>query len=180
MLSKIDAAHHYAMVRWQEGVFFLSAFRSGGIAVSPGTDRVRSVPATRRPALSARRDRRGVQVRRDRAEDRQRGDRCRSRGPVASRSVPTSFFEPAGPGRFRATQATAGPWSADAQHGGPPSALAARELERHEPVDGMRLARVAVDILRPVPVAALAARTRTVRAGKRIALLETVLEASGQ
>jgi hypothetical protein len=44
----------------------------------------------------------------------------------------------------------------------------------------MRLARVAVDILRPVPVGALTARTRTVRTGKRVALLETVLEASGQ
>ena len=92
----------------------------------------------------------------------------------------TSFFEPAGPGSFRATQATTGPWSADAQHGGPPSALAARELERHEPADGMRLARVAVDILRPVPVALLTARTRTVRGGKRVVLLETVLESAGQ
>jgi hypothetical protein len=44
----------------------------------------------------------------------------------------------------------------------------------------MRLARVAVDILRPVPVGVLTARTRTVRAGKRVALLETVLESGGQ
>jgi hypothetical protein len=44
----------------------------------------------------------------------------------------------------------------------------------------MRLARVAVDILRPVPVALLTARTRTVRSGKRVALLETVLESAGQ
>jgi len=76
--------------------------------------------------------------------------------------------------------ATAGPWSADAQHGGPPSALAARELERHEPDENMRLARVAIDILRPVPVGELTARTRTLRPGKRVALLETVLESGGQ
>ncbi len=44
----------------------------------------------------------------------------------------------------------------------------------------MRLARVAVDILRPVPVGILTARTRTIRAGKRVALLETVLESAGQ
>ncbi len=44
----------------------------------------------------------------------------------------------------------------------------------------MRLARVAVDILRPVPVGVLTARSRTVRAGKRVALLETVLESAGQ
>ena len=100
--------------------------------------------------------------------------------PVTSRFVQTSFFEPAGPGSFVATGATAGPWSADAQHGGPPSALAARELERHEPDENMRLARVAVDILRPVPLGLLTARTRTLRPGKRVALLETVLESGGQ
>jgi len=100
--------------------------------------------------------------------------------PVTSRFVHTSFFEPAGPGSFVATGATAGPWSADAQHGGPPSALAARELERHEPDENMRLARVAVDILRPVPLGLLTARTRTLRPGKRVALLETVLESGGQ
>jgi Thioesterase-like superfamily len=100
--------------------------------------------------------------------------------PVTSRFVHASFFEPAGPGNFIATGATAGPWSPDAQHGGPPSALAARELERHEPDENMRLARVAVDILRPVPVGPLTASTRTLRPGKRVALLETVLESNGQ
>jgi Thioesterase-like superfamily len=90
-----------------------------------------------------------------------------------------TFFEPAGPARYLATQATAGPWSPDSQHGGPPSALAARELERHEPDDGMRLARVSVDILRPVPVGLLTIRTRTLRAGKRVALLEAVMESAG-
>lgn len=91
-----------------------------------------------------------------------------------------AFYEPLGPGRFRATAATVGPWSADAQHGGPPSALAARELERHEPDEGMRLARVSIDILRPVPAGELAIRTRTVRPGKRVALLEAVITAGGQ
>jgi hypothetical protein len=44
----------------------------------------------------------------------------------------------------------------------------------------MRLARVAVDILRPVPLGLLTLRTRTLRPGKRVALLETVMESSGQ
>jgi hypothetical protein len=94
--------------------------------------------------------------------------------------VQESFFEPVGQGRYRATTATAGPWSPDAQHGGPPSALAARELEQHEPDENMRLARVAVDILRPVPVGELTTRTRVLRPGRRVALLETVLESGGQ
>jgi Thioesterase-like superfamily len=94
--------------------------------------------------------------------------------------VHNAFFEPAGPGEFVATPATAGPWDPGAQHGGPPSALAAWAIEQHDPTDGQRLARVTIDILRPVPVGKLTARTRTVRPGRRIALLETVLEADGQ
>ncbi|MGE5137681.1 MAG: acyl-CoA thioesterase domain-containing protein, partial [Gemmatimonadota bacterium] len=91
-----------------------------------------------------------------------------------------SFFEPLGPGSYRATEAAAGPWSPDAQHGGPPSALAAHELERHEPGENTRLARVAVDILGPVPVGVLTTRTRLLRPGKRVVLIETVLAADGR
>jgi hypothetical protein len=93
--------------------------------------------------------------------------------------VHTVFFEPAGPDTFVATSSTIGPWSTQAQHGGPPSALAARVMEAWEPAPGQRLASVAIDILRPVPVGKLTARTRTVRPGRRVALLETVLEADG-
>jgi hypothetical protein len=94
--------------------------------------------------------------------------------------VHSAFFEPAGPGAFIATPATAGPWSAQAQHGGPPSALVARAFERHEPIEGQRLGRVAVDILQPVPVGKVSVRTRTVRPGRRVSLLEAVLEADGR
>ena len=92
----------------------------------------------------------------------------------------TVFFEPAGPDTFAATASTVGPWSTDAQHGGPPSALAARVMEAWAPAPGQRLASVAVDILRPVPVGKLTTRTRTVRPGRRVALVETVLSADGQ
>jgi hypothetical protein len=96
------------------------------------------------------------------------------------RSVERAFYEPAGQDTYVATAATVGPWSLDAQHGGPPSALAARALERHEPDERQRLARVAIDILRPVPVGKLTLRTRTIRPGRRITLAETVMEADGQ
>jgi len=94
--------------------------------------------------------------------------------------VHRTFYEPAGTGTFVATPATAGPWSPQAQHGGPPSALAARAIESHEPEPGQRLARVTIDILRPVPVGKITVRTRTVRPGRRVALIEAVLEADGQ
>jgi hypothetical protein len=94
--------------------------------------------------------------------------------------VHTAFFEPAGADSFVATPATAGPWSPDSQHGGPPSALAARALQLHQYDPGQRLASVSVDILRPVPLGTVTLRTRTVRPGKRVMLLETILEAGGQ
>src|SRR6202042_3907618 len=121
---------------------------------------------------------------------RPRGWRAWMRGAAAARPgggtsgsvhcVPNAFFEPAGTHSFVATPAAAGPWSPQSQHGGPPSALAARAMQRHEPDPGQRLARVAVDILRPVPVAKVTLTTRTVRPGRRGGLLETVMEADGQ
>lgn len=92
----------------------------------------------------------------------------------------SAFYEPVGADSYVATSATVGPWSDDAQHGGPPSALAARAIERHEPDPRQRLARVSIDILRPVPIGKISARTRTVRPGRRVTLIEAVLEADGQ
>lgn len=91
-----------------------------------------------------------------------------------------AFYQQTGPDTYLATSATIGPWSADAQHGGPPSALAARAIELHEPDPRQRLARVSVDILRPVPVGEISVRARTVRPGRRVALIESVLESGGQ
>src|SRR5260370_18173076 len=93
---------------------------------------------------------------------------------------PLAFYQPAGPGAFVATPATAGPWSPDAQHGGPPAALLARELELHEPDETKRLARVAIDILRPIPIGKLTGRTAMLRPGHRISLLAAVLECDGE
>ncbi len=96
------------------------------------------------------------------------------------RGVDSAFYETVGQDQYVATAATVGPWSADAQHGGPPSALAARALEQHEPDSRQRLARVAIDILRPIPVGKLSLRTQMIRPGRRVALVETVMESGGQ
>jgi len=94
--------------------------------------------------------------------------------------VHSVFYEPAGAGTFVATPATAGPWTSRAQHGGPPSALAARAFELHEADAGQRLARVTVDIMRPVPVGKIALQVRTVRPGRRVTLLEAVIKSDDQ
>jgi hypothetical protein len=91
-----------------------------------------------------------------------------------------AFYEPADGGTFAPTPAAAGPWDAAAQHAGPPSALFGRAFERHEPVEGQHLARICVDILRPVPLEPLTLRVRTVRPGRRITLIEGVAEAGSQ
>ncbi|WP_165495529.1 acyl-CoA thioesterase domain-containing protein, partial [Actinomadura roseirufa] len=92
----------------------------------------------------------------------------------------TAFYEPLGGGRFAATTATAGPWSAEFQHAGPVAALFGRAFERHEPVPGTRVARVTVDLLGPVPVAPLEVRARVVRPGRRITLLEAEMTGAGR
>jgi Thioesterase-like superfamily len=94
--------------------------------------------------------------------------------------VHSVFYQPDGPDAFVSTPSTIGPWSAQSQHGGPPSALAARLLEACEPDANQRLASVTVDILRPVPIARLTASTRVVRPGRRVTLLETTLTADDQ
>ncbi len=68
-----------------------------------------------------------------------------------------------------------GPWDPNAQHGGAPSALLARAIERHElPASGLpaRVARLTIELLRPVPLGRVEVRTRTLRPGKKVQLIE--------
>jgi hypothetical protein len=70
-----------------------------------------------------------------------------------------------------------GPWDPDAQHGGPPAALLARAIEAVEPPVAMSVARMTVELLRPVPLTPLRAAARTARPGRRVQLLEAALHA---
>ncbi|MCP2163712.1 thioesterase family protein [Goodfellowiella coeruleoviolacea] len=82
-----------------------------------------------------------------------------------------AFYQPLGEGRYRSTRHTAGPWSAHSQHLGPPSALLVRELLRCSPRPDTALARVAFDILGPVPVAEVRVRAWLERPGRSVELL---------
>jgi acyl-Coa thioesterase superfamily protein/acyl-CoA thioesterase superfamily protein len=77
--------------------------------------------------------------------------------------------------RFVPSELTRGPWDPGAQHAGPPSALVARALEHCEPRDGMRLARITVEILGPVPLEPLTVSARVARPGRSVELLEASL-----
>ena len=91
----------------------------------------------------------------------------------------TAFFIPDG-GGFRATELTRGPWDPGEQHAGPPSALLARAIAQASGIDGGQVARITMDILRPVPIATLEVEARVLRPGRRVELLEATLAAGGQ
>ncbi|MFC7218355.1 thioesterase family protein [Streptomyces polyrhachis] len=97
-------------------------------------------------------------------------------------SVPPieAFYERVGDGRFLSSAYTAGPWSPDAQHAGPPAALLALAVDEHpQRRPDFRIARMSYEILRPVPVAPLTVRTRVLRAGRSTELVEAALAPEG-
>jgi hypothetical protein len=73
------------------------------------------------------------------------------------------------------TELARGPWSPDAQHGGAPAALLARAVEGFDPGPATFVARLTVELLRPVPLTPLRVRTATIRPGKKVQLVEARL-----
>jgi len=70
-------------------------------------------------------------------------------------------------------------WYEDALHGGPIAALFAREAERAASPVPMRVVRLTVDLLRPVPTVPLVLESRVAREGRRIQVVESVLSQNG-
>ncbi len=73
------------------------------------------------------------------------------------------------------TDASRGPWSPDHLHGGPVVGLMAHAAEQASGQPDLRLARLTVDLLRPVPKQPLVVDARVVRPGKRLQVLEVRL-----
>jgi Thioesterase-like superfamily len=90
------------------------------------------------------------------------------------------FYRRLGAGRYLATEHTAGPWSAESQHLGPPSALLVRELEGCAPRADVVLSRVVFDVLGPVPVAELEVTASVHRPGRSVELLGAELSHDGR
>jgi Acyl-CoA thioesterase C-terminal domain/Acyl-CoA thioesterase N-terminal domain len=82
-------------------------------------------------------------------------------------------------GRFVASDYGRGPWDPRALHGGAPAALLVRAFERIPAPEGLSLARVTYEFMRPVPVGALEVRAEVVRPGRRVQLLEASILANG-
>jgi hypothetical protein len=86
----------------------------------------------------------------------------------------TSLFEIAGDALV-ATELSRGPWDPNACHGGPVAALLVRECEQFDP-GPWQLARITVELVRPVPVAEpLISSTLVERPGRNVSLTATSL-----
>lgn len=77
--------------------------------------------------------------------------------------------------RYVPTPLKRGPWNPKAMHGGAPSALFAHVCERHDPGPAGFVARLTVELLRPVPMEPLTLRARTLRPGRKVQWIDAVL-----
>lgn len=92
--------------------------------------------------------------------------------------LPQAFYEQDGD-RFVATPMTRGPWDDRFQHGGPPAALLAGAIERFDGADEYRMARISIELLKPVPIAALQVELGPVL-GRTVQRIEARLEGNGE
>ncbi len=81
--------------------------------------------------------------------------------------------------RVVTSEHAAGPWDPSMQHGGAPSALVVWAAESIPSPQPMHVARLTVDLMRPVPVAPLTIETEVVREGRKIQLCAVRLFANG-
>jgi hypothetical protein len=91
---------------------------------------------------------------------------------------PTALFDRDGD-RYIPSHLTQGPWSSESQFGGAAAALLATMVEEVPTLVPQQVARLTVDLLRPVPVRPLTVERRIVREGKRIQWVEAALLADG-
>lgn len=87
---------------------------------------------------------------------------------------PTSLFVRDGEA-IRATELARGPWDPNALHGGPVGALCAWVVERHDPGPATFVARLTIELLRPVPLARLHLAATTLRPGARVQWVDVVV-----
>ncbi|MEI6446717.1 MAG: thioesterase family protein [Actinomycetes bacterium] len=91
-----------------------------------------------------------------------------------------AVYLPLGDERFQPTVLSRGPWSPDHQHGGAPTALLTRAVERIETAQPMRIARITCEFLGAVPIAELAVSAEVIRPGRRVQWVEAKIECEGQ
>jgi hypothetical protein len=81
--------------------------------------------------------------------------------------------------RVIASADAAGPWDASMQHGSAPASLVVWAAEQIGTKALMRIARVTIDLMRPVPLGELTLETEVLREGRKIQLCAIRLRAAG-
>lgn len=97
---------------------------------------------------------------------------------MAAMTLPSDsgcYYLPLGDGLFQPTIHAQGAWSPEEQHMAPASGLLTRALTLHEPREDLQLARISFDILGMIHAAPSRVRTRTLRPGRTIELIEATL-----
>lgn len=89
--------------------------------------------------------------------------------------LPAAYYLPLGDDRFEPTEATTSPWDDRAQHGGPPTALLAERLDQAFGRPELRVVRISMDFLGPVPRSAVRVGTELLRPGRRTQLSQASL-----
>jgi hypothetical protein len=90
-----------------------------------------------------------------------------------------AYYLPGGNGRYEPTRATESPWDHKAQHGGPPAALLAHAID--QTIEGaMRIGRISLDFLGPIPLREVVVEVSPIRSGRRVHLTEARMGVEGR
>ncbi len=85
----------------------------------------------------------------------------------------------AGSSGFHPTAFALGPWTSEHLHGGPVAGLIAREAQRCEPDERLRVARLTVELVRPVGLSLISLEARLIKPGHKVQLVEVIARQDG-
>ena len=91
-----------------------------------------------------------------------------------------AFYLSRGDNRYEPTRATESPWDTRFQHGGPPAALLAHVIDAQLENVGLRLARISVDFLGPIPRQEARIEVSPVKPGRLTYLSEAQMVVDGR
>jgi hypothetical protein len=89
----------------------------------------------------------------------------------------TAFYLPRGDDTYEPTRATESPWDTRAQHGGPPAALLGHLMQ---PGGDLRLARISLDFLGPIPRREFRVEVSALKPGRLTYLSEARMVVDGK
>lgn len=81
---------------------------------------------------------------------------------------------------FVPTDAARGPWDPNFLHGGPVAMLAAHAIEALPSENDLRVARLTLELVRPVPMAPLTVNAEITRPGRKVRLVAVSIAAEGR